>query len=91
MPFSLRCHRVLDLYYKMCPCISFGNLFANVTWMLCPDSYQIAELLCNKGASVTSLRSNGDTPLHIAVRNGNIEMLKLFMRHTTNVCFFLSF
>lgn len=68
----------------MCPCIS-SNLFPNVTWMLRPDLYQIAKLLCIHGASVSSIRSNGETPLHIAVRNGNIELLKLFLRHNTNV------
>lgn len=48
-------------------------------------SLQLTELLLNGGAFVNVRDDSGDTPLHIAVRGAEVEILKVLLKHGGNI------
>ncbi len=43
--------------------------------------YEIAELLINYGAAVNEISDNHTTPMHLAVENNHVELIKLLKKH----------
>lgn len=50
-------------------------------------SYGLVELLLSYGCLVNLRDDNGDTPLHIAARTGEIKIIDILLRHGANVNF----
>lgn len=45
-------------------------------WAAYAGSVDIAELVLNAGCSLSSVNTHGDTPLHIASREGYLECVR---------------
>uniref|UniRef100_A0A3Q3GZD8 Uncharacterized protein n=1 Tax=Labrus bergylta TaxID=56723 RepID=A0A3Q3GZD8_9LABR len=53
-------------------------------WAAYAGNVDIAELVLNAGCSLTSVNVHGDTPLHIAAREGYLECFS----YTSHMCHF---
>lgn len=59
-------------YFKQSP-LSLQELNVCLHWAAYAGSVDIAELVLNAGCSLASVNMHGDTPLHIAAREGYLE------------------
>ena len=56
-----------------------------------PGHCEIAEYLLSKGANVDPICQDGEAPLHIAARRGNLRMVKILLEHQADVITYFSF
>lgn len=54
-------------------------------------NYHLVELLLKSGCLINLRDDNGDTPLHIAARTGELDIIDILLRHGKNPFFFPPF
>lgn len=63
-------------HMNWCPSVSPQELNVCLHWAAYAGSVDIAELVLNAGCSLSSVNTHGDTPLHIASREGYLECVR---------------